>query len=188
MDMVTIGTILKDRIKEKGYTQEEFCELVGIGLSSLKKYMNGKVFYSIDTLELFANALDCSYDYLLGRSKTPNPELHEVKELTRLQDNAIVHIQHYAKLYDMDDNAKKFLDTLSTIISEEFIVERIIDYLYIDSKEELLIEHDEVLPQPGIYVGKSYLNIPDIEDAYMLGITKALVKAKIQIKRKDDAM
>ena len=74
MNMVIIGTILKDRIKEKGYTQEEFCELVGIGLSSLKKYMNGKVFYSIDTLELFANALDCSYDYLLGKSKTPKPE------------------------------------------------------------------------------------------------------------------
>lgn len=26
MDMVTIGTILKKRIREKGYTQEEFCE------------------------------------------------------------------------------------------------------------------------------------------------------------------
>ena len=33
MNMVIIGTILKDRIKAKGYTQEEFCELVGIGLS-----------------------------------------------------------------------------------------------------------------------------------------------------------
>ena len=69
MDMVTIGTILKKRIREKGYTQEEFCEKVGIGLSSLKKYMNGKVFYSIDTLDLFAKALNCSYDYLLGRVK-----------------------------------------------------------------------------------------------------------------------
>lgn len=150
--------------------------------------MNGKVFYSIDTLELFANTLDCSYDYLLGKSKTPKPELHEVKELTRLQDSAIEYLQDYAKEYDTNDNAKRFLDTLSTIISEEFIVDRIIDYLYIDDKEELLIEQDSILPQPGIYVGKSYLSIPDIEDAYMLGIVKALVKTKEQIKRKDDAM
>ena len=61
-------------------------------------------------------------------------------------------------------------------------------YLYIDDKEELLIEQNSVLPQPGIYVGKSYLSIPDIEDAYMLGIVKALVKTKEQIKRKDDVM
>ena len=149
MDMVTIGTILKERIKEKGYTQEEFCEFVGIGLSSLKKYMNGKVFYSIDTLELFSKALDCSYDYLLGKSKTPKPELHEVKELTRLQDDAIEHIQHYAKEYDDNASAKRFLDTLSTIISEEFIVERIIDYLYIDSSEELLMERRRTSDRTG---------------------------------------
>ena len=71
MNMVIIGTILKDRIKEKGYTQEEFCELVGIGLSSLKKYMNGKVFYSIDTLELFANALVHTIIFL-EKVKLPN--------------------------------------------------------------------------------------------------------------------
>ena len=110
--------------------------------------------------------------------------MHEVKELTRLQDNAIEYLQDYAKEYDINDNAKRFLDTLSTIISKEFIVDRIIDYLYIDDKEELLIEENSVLPQPGIYVGKSYLSIPDIEDAYMLGIVKALVKTKKQIKKK----
>lgn len=181
MNMVTIGTILKDRIKEKGYTQEEFCELVGIGLSSLKKYMNGKVFYSIDTLELFANALDCSYDYLLGKSKTPKPELHEVKELTRLQDKAIEYLQDCAKEYDSNDNAKRFLDTLSTIISEEFIVDRIIDFLYIDDKEELLIEQDSVLPQPGIYVGKSYLSIPDIEDDKYYQIVLMLIYNGVRI-------
>lgn len=42
-----------------------------------------------------------------------------------------------------------------------------------------------MLPQPGIHVGKAYLNIPEIEDAYLPGITKALVKTKEQIKRND---
>ncbi len=188
MNMAIIGTILKDRIKEKGYTQEEFCDLVGIGLSSLKKYMNGKVFYSIDTLELFSNALDCSYDYLLGRSKTPNPEYHEVKELTRLQDAAIDRLQHYANEYNHIERAKQYIDTLSYLITKEFLIDRIVDFIYIDNNEEVIIEQDELLPQPGIYVGHSYLGVPDIEDAYMLGIVRALVETKEQIKRKDDAM
>ena len=188
MDMVTIGTVLKNRIREKGYTQEEFCEKVGIGLSSLKKYMNGKVFYSIDTLDLFAKALNCSYDYLLGKSKTPNPEYHEVKELTRLQDEAIDRLQNYAKEYDDNNRSRQYLDSLSYLISKEFLIERVTDYLYIDNTEQLLFEHDEPLPQPGIYVGHSYLGVPDIEDAYMLGIVRALVETKEQIKRKDDAM
>ncbi len=188
MDMVTIGTILKKRIREKGYTQEEFCEKMGIGLSSLKKYMNGKVFYSIDTLDLFAKALNCSYDYLLGKSKTPNPEYHEVKELTRLQDEAIDRLQNYAKEYDDNNRSRQYLDTLSYLISKEFLIERVTDYLYIDNTEQLLFEHDEPLPQPGIHVGHSYLGVPDIEDAYMLGIVRALVETKEQIKRKDDAM
>lgn len=188
MNIATIGTILRERIREKGYTQEEFCEKLGIGLSSLKKYMTGKVYYSIDTLNMFAEALDCSYDYLLGVSKTPKPELHEVKELTRLQDDAIEHIQHYAKEYDSNPHARQYLDTLSYIVSNKFLVERIIDYLYIDGNEELLVEQDEMLPQPGIHIGKAYLNIPEIEDAYLLGITKALVKTKEQIKRKDDVV
>lgn len=89
MNIVPIGTILKERIREKGYTQEEFCEKLGIGLSSLKKYMTGKVYYSIDTLNMFAEALDCSYNYLWGVSKTPKPELHETKELTHLQDDVV---------------------------------------------------------------------------------------------------
>lgn len=161
---------------------------MGIGLSSLKKYMNGKVFYSIDTLDLFAKALNCSYDYLLGKSKTPNPEYHEVKELTRLQDEAIDRLQNYAKEYDDNNRSRQYLDTLSYLISKEFLIERVTDYLYIDNTEQLLFEHDEPLPQPGIHVGHSYLGVPDIEDAYMLGIVRALVETKEQIKRKDDAM
>lgn len=36
MNIDNIGTILKDRIKEMGMTQEEFSLKTGIGLSSLK--------------------------------------------------------------------------------------------------------------------------------------------------------
>lgn len=182
MNIDNIGTILRDRIKEMGMTQEEFASKTGIGLSSLKKYMSGKVFYSIDTLELMAEALDCSYDFLLGKSKTPKPELHEAKEITRLHDNAIAILQRYANQYDTNTNSKKYLDTLSTLIEMNFLMERIQNYLFIDSNEKLIYENDEPLPQPGIHIGTSYLSVPDIEDAYLLGIVRALADAKQQIK------
>ncbi len=120
MNIDTIGTILKDRLKEMGITQVEFASRTEIGLSSLKKYMSGKVFYSIDTLELIANELDCSYDYLLGKSKTPKPELHEVKELTRLHDNAIEILQQYANQYDKDSNSIKISGYLKHPDRNEF--------------------------------------------------------------------
>lgn len=185
MDIDNIGTILRDRIKEMGMTQEEFALKTGIGLSSLKKYMSGKVFYSIDTLELMAEALDCSYDFLLGKSKTPKPELHEAKEITRLHDNAIAILQRYANQYDTNANSKKYLDTLSTLIEMNFLIDRIQNYLFIESNEQLIYEKDEPLPQPGIHIGTSYLSVPDIEDAYLLGIVRALADAKQQIKEKE---
>ncbi len=181
-----MGGRIKEQRMKMGMTQEEFALKTGIGLSSLKKYMSGKVFYSIDTLELMAEALDCSYDFLLGKSKTPKPELHEAKEITRLHDNAIAILQRYANQYDTSSNSKKYLDTLSTLIEMNFLMERIQNYLFIDSKEPLIYENDEPLPQPGIHIGTSYLSVPDIEDAYLLGIVRALADAKQQIKEKEE--
>ena len=62
MEKATIGAILRKRIKEMGFTQKEFAEHVGIGESTLKKYMNGTHTYDYELLDRFATALECSYD------------------------------------------------------------------------------------------------------------------------------
>ena len=59
--------------------------------------MSGKVSYSIEVLEIIADRLQCSYDYLLGKSFTPERELQDVKEATRLSDGALEKIKSYAK-------------------------------------------------------------------------------------------
>lgn len=176
-----IGAILRNLIKERGYTQEEFAVEVGIGLSTLKKYITGSVSYSIETLELFADFFNCSYDYLLGKSLTPYREIQDVKQATRLTDGALEHIIQYAKDYDDYTDSKRYIDTLSNIIQSEFIIERIIDYFYIDSEEEYLTEGDDIFPANYIMVGSQMLNVPDIEAAYMFGIINALVKSKATI-------
>ena len=92
MERDKIGAILKSRIKEKGYTQEKFAEAVGVKYSTLKKYMYGKSTYSYELLLRFAEKLECSVDYLLGQSKSPIREHHEIAEQTRLSEKAIQKI------------------------------------------------------------------------------------------------
>lgn len=176
-----IGAILKNLIKERGYTQEEFAEEVGIGLSTLKKYITGKVSYTIETLELFAEFFNCSYDYLLGKSLTPYREIQDVKQATRLTDGALERITGYAKDYDKYPENKRYIDTLSNIIQSEFLIERIIDYFYIDSNEEFLTEGEDFMPANYIMVGHQTLSVPEIEDAYLFGIIKALARSKATI-------
>jgi len=176
-----IGAILKNLIKERGYTQEEFAEEVGIGLSTLKKYITGQVCYSIETLELFAEFFDCSYDYLLGKSHTPYREIQDVKQATRLTDGALDHLTGIAKRYDEDSESKRYLDTLSNLIQYDFLIDRIVDFFYIDADEEFISEPDSFYPANFITVGHQTLHTPDIEDAYLFGIIQALIKAKSHI-------
>ena len=130
MDKAIIGAVLKKRIKEQGYTQADFAEEVGIGLSSLKKYMNGENAYTYEIMELFANKLDCSYDYLLGLSKSPTREYHEIAEQTRLSEVAIKKIVKNAKYYDTELTAKSFIMTLDLLLCEDGALNSICDYLY----------------------------------------------------------
>ena len=178
MDSSNIGAILKNAIKEREFTQEEFAEATGIGLSSLRKYISGKVYYSIETLEIIADTLQCSYDYLLGKSLTPDRELQDVKEATRLQDGALERLLSYANHYDDDPESKRYIETLSALIQTSFLLERIIDYFYIDEKEEFLVIPPEYEAQNQIIVGHERLTIPDVEDAYLLGILRALTESK----------
>ncbi len=170
-----IGANLKKLIKDRDFTQEEFAEITGIGLSTLKKYISGKVFYSIDTLELFADRLQCSYDYLLGKSLSPEPELKDIKEATRLQDGALERLLEYAKHYDDDPMSRRYIETISTLIQSNSVIGRISDYFYVDSNEEVLC--DPTL-QPGIFVGNEYLGVPDIEKVNFYSAIEALCNAK----------
>jgi len=173
-----IGAILKGIIKERGFTQEEFAQETGIGLSSLKKYISGQVSYSIETMELMAETLHCSYDFLLGKSLTPDREIQDVKQATRLTDGALEKITHYAKDYDYDSDSKRYIDTLSTLIQSNFLIERIVDYFFINPEEKFVYDSSNMLPQNGIYIGNAHLTVPEIEDAYLLGIMRALVESK----------
>lgn len=122
--------------------------------------------------------LHCSYDYLLGKSLTPDRDIQDVKQATRLTDGALEKLTNYAKDYDNSSDSKRYLDTLSTLIQSDFLIERMVDYFFIDPEEEFIYDSSSILPQSGIFVGNAHLTVPEIEDAYLLGIVRALVKSK----------
>ena len=129
MEKAIIGDILKKRIKEKGYTQEAFSEEVGIGHSTLKKYLSGETAYTYEQMEKFAEKLDCSYDYLLGLSKSPIKEYHEITEQTRLSEKAIEKIIKYAKYYDEEFEGKRFIKCLDMLLCEDGAFNAICDFM-----------------------------------------------------------
>ena len=129
MQKATKGAILKHRIREMGYTQEELSEVTGVAYSTLKKYLADKCPYDVDLLELFAEKLECSYDYLMGYSKSPDRNLQSVKDATNLSDKAIEKLMEYAKYYEKSEYCKLNIDTTSKIIESEGLVDTIAQYI-----------------------------------------------------------
>lgn len=71
---VTQGEKLKRLIKENGYTQEQFSNRIGIGLTQLKECLNGKKdFFSLpyEVLLKMAKVLEVDLGYLLDTSIFP---------------------------------------------------------------------------------------------------------------------
>lgn len=127
MNISTIGSILKKRIKEQGYTQEEFAYACGIGLSTLQKYMRGERMYKYDLLEVFADKLNCTYDYLLGKSEVPEKEYQDIRNETGLSIRAIDELKEYKRI--------KKIDAINFLFEHRELLENII--LYIDTPKEL---------------------------------------------------
>ena len=83
---------LKSRIKEIGYTQEEFANKINISNAALKKYMSNGKNTSIPDIEIFdrmCTVLECDYDYLMGEIDSPRKCVHDVKQVIGLSDEAI---------------------------------------------------------------------------------------------------
>lgn len=134
MDKAIIGAVLKNRIKQMGYTQEEFADKCGIGLASLKKYIKGENVYNYELMEIFAEELNCSYDYLMGKSASPERKYQDVSNATRLSDEAIEILMNHAKKMNKNDISKIFIEAMNVLIQSEELVEFLGMYLMINKE------------------------------------------------------
>ena len=129
MELAKIGAILKERIHSQGFTQEDFAEKAGIGYATLKKYLKGSTPYNIEILEKFADLLNCSYDYLMGKSRSPRREYLEISNELHLSDKAIDILRKHAKNSDIFIGKKVYMITLNSIIEKDGFIKSISDYL-----------------------------------------------------------
>lgn len=68
---------IKELRREKGMTQEQLGEALGITHSAVAKYESGNRKLSPDVLSRTSEIFDCSVDYLIGRSSLRRPVTEE---------------------------------------------------------------------------------------------------------------
>lgn len=193
MERAIIGAILKNRIHEMGYTQEEFAEKCGIGYASLKKYIKGQNVYNYELMEIFAENLNCSYDYLMGKSVSPKRKNQDISNATRLSDEAIETLKKYAKIYNKNEIGKTFIETINVLIKSEELVEYLGIYLTANNQvknevskyNELLVD----MMESAININEEQNDIYDrdrfvgVDDMFLILLVSKLKDAREMVDR-----
>ena len=150
--MGKIRTNFRKRIKEKGYTIDEFAELCGIPSETVKKHLS-KDKYPTDCLKIYAEKLECTYDYLLGESDVPEREYQDIRNETGLSIGAVEELKEYKRMGK--------IDIISYIFEQRNLLEEIVLYMdepqmirtiFESSKNKML--EDYGLDEHDIRVGK----------------------------------
>lgn len=69
--MVNLNNLFK-RIEEKGLNANKLSEATGISTGNISDWKSGRSLPTASKLDVLADYLDCSVDYLLGRTDNPN--------------------------------------------------------------------------------------------------------------------
>lgn len=68
--MVNIANLFI-RIRDQGLTAKKVSDATGISTGNLSDWKSGRCLPSAEKLDVLADYLDCSVDYLLGRTDKP---------------------------------------------------------------------------------------------------------------------
>ena len=96
-----IGKRIKDMRLEKGMSQQELGDLIGVTKVSICGYENGTRTPSLDTFCVLADIFETTTDYLLGREvPVVSDDGNELIGVVSRDDiNIINEIKHYPNLY-----------------------------------------------------------------------------------------
>ena len=96
--------------EEKGETQQELADAVGITRQSLSRYEIAARTISIDALGQIAQHYNVSVDYLMGFSdvKTTKHDMKTACEVTGLSEKAIENIQKTRELFFLEETSDAF--------------------------------------------------------------------------------
>jgi HTH-type transcriptional regulator/antitoxin HigA len=66
IEMPTLAEIIKDEMDERGITQKQLAELLGVSPSRISEYMTGKAEPTLKVARLLHKKLDIDADFILG--------------------------------------------------------------------------------------------------------------------------
>lgn len=111
-----VGQRIKELRIEKGISQQELGDLIGVTKVSICGYENGSRIPSLEIFETIANVFGTSADYLLGREiDIVNEETGKHIGLISQDDiNLIYELRHYQGLYNqMTKDSKRFISLIN---------------------------------------------------------------------------
>lgn len=80
------GERVKQLRKEKGWTQKELGNKIGVTYAQLNKYEGGTNAPPLDKLQALASALETSIDYLVTGDMTEGVPIHNTRLIQRFQE------------------------------------------------------------------------------------------------------
>lgn len=131
-----------DRLHEqriaRGYTQERFCEIIGVSRDTLSKWENGHSCPNIEQLLDLCNILECDPDYLLGRIEHTRNNMQIASDVTGLSEDAIKTIRgirgdvccDFLKDAGCEPDSLDIDDTYAPCIEELLKRTAVLDYIY----------------------------------------------------------
>lgn len=76
----TVGSRIRERRKYLGLTQKELASKVILTEFNISKYERDYSSPDLETIKKLSDALECSVDYLVGKTDTPNAYHHEYND------------------------------------------------------------------------------------------------------------
>jgi len=101
-----LGHRLKRVRQDRGYTQEQLAEMVGINLKQVGRHENGETKPDGEIVARYAQALEVSTDYLLGVSDDPNPDV-QIGDLSREERAIIASLRRGERMEAIKNHSKR---------------------------------------------------------------------------------
>ncbi len=209
----TFPTNLRNILKEKGMTQEQLADKIGVKRQAVGKWCSGDTVPDIVSLERMSQVLNRSTDWLLGRSTFKNKETEYIKASDLgLSEKAIEVLQQIVEGDTIVKEERRIMPMVNYLIEQEEvsladderwdefhtpIISVIIKYLTIIGRDnvEIQVSPDGKITEreyKGVFRGYDLDAVQgifesEIVDRTLLDRIDATLKKLKQQKRREDA-
>ena len=114
--MITLANRLKELRKDKGLTQKDLGDILGVGKTTISMYENGNSTPNDEIKLKICDYFDISLDYLIGKSSTKNySENPHFESIDKIVKNNGIHT--LAAHFENEDFTQDDLDDIENFIN-----------------------------------------------------------------------